>query len=80
MTNEASNGKSEMMHHTSMNIVRSMVFACGIPLMFWGDAAEYAAYILIRSHIKANEGDISPIEMLTKKRPNLSDIVLVGLI
>ena len=41
--NQASNGKAERMHRTIMNVVRSMVFASGIPLKFWGNAAEYAA-------------------------------------
>ena len=76
--NQASNGKAERMHRTIMNMVRSMVFASGLPLTFWGDAAEYAAYILNRSPTKANEGSISPIEMLTKKTPVLSDIVVFG--
>ncbi|GMF30942.1 unnamed protein product [Phytophthora lilii] len=40
--NKASNGKAECMHRTIMN----MVFACGLALSFWGDAAGYAARIL----------------------------------
>uniref|UniRef100_A0AAV1T1T2 Integrase catalytic domain-containing protein n=1 Tax=Peronospora matthiolae TaxID=2874970 RepID=A0AAV1T1T2_9STRA len=40
--NQASNGKAERMHRTIMNMVRSLLFACWIPLSFWGDAAEYA--------------------------------------
>ncbi|KAG3089481.1 hypothetical protein PI124_g124 [Phytophthora idaei] len=35
---QASNGKAERMHHPIMNMVRSIVFACGLPLSFWGDA------------------------------------------
>uniref|UniRef100_A0AAV1T532 Integrase catalytic domain-containing protein n=1 Tax=Peronospora matthiolae TaxID=2874970 RepID=A0AAV1T532_9STRA len=77
-SNQASNGKAERMHHTIMNMVRSMVFACGLPLSFWGDAAEYAAYILNRSPSKANAGRLSPLQMLTKKVPVLSDIVVFG--
>ena len=61
-----------------MNMVRSMIFASGLPLKFWGDAAEYAAYILNRSPTKANEDNISPFKMLTKKKPVLSDIVVFG--
>lgn len=55
-----------------------MVFASGFTLKFWGDAAKHAAYILNRSPIKENEVDISPIQMLTKIRPVLSDIVVFG--
>ena len=76
--NQDSNGKAERMYRTIFIMVRSMVFSSGLPLTFWDDAAEYAAYILNRSPIKANEGGISPIEMLTKKIPVLSDIVLFG--
>ncbi|KAG3098958.1 hypothetical protein PI124_g9109 [Phytophthora idaei] len=76
--NQASNGKAERMHRTIMNMVRSMAFACGLPLSFWGDAAEYAAYILNRSLTKANPGSKSPLQMLTKNTADLSDIVVFG--
>ena len=36
--NQASNGKAERLHHTIMNMMRSMVFASNLPLSFWGDA------------------------------------------
>ena len=74
--NQASNGKAERMHRSIMNMVRSMVFACGLQLSFWGDAAEYAAYILNRSPSKANAGLLSPLQILTNKVPVLSDIVV----
>lgn len=76
--NQASNGKAERMHRTIMNMVRSMVFASNLPLYFWGDAAEYAAYILNRSRTKSNPGGVSPMEFLTKKVPMLNDIVVFG--
>lgn len=53
---QVSNGKAESMNLTIINLVRSMVFQCGLPLRFWGDAAEYSAYILNRSPIKVNAG------------------------
>ena len=76
--NQASNGKAERMHRNIMNMVRSMVFSCGLPLSFWGDSSEYAAYILNRSPTKANAGRKSPLEMLTKSVQDLSDIVIFG--
>ncbi|CAI5703653.1 unnamed protein product [Peronospora effusa] len=76
--NQASNGKAERMHRTIMNMVRSMVFASNLPLHFWGDAAEYATYILNRSRTKSNPGGVSPMEFLTTKVPNLNDIVAFG--
>ena len=68
------------MHHTIMNMVRSMVFAYGIPLSLWKDAAEYPAYIHNRSPSKANDGQKSPLEMLTKTIPDLSDTVVFELL
>ena len=76
--NQASNGKAERLHRTIMNMVRIMVFASDLPLTFWGDAAEYTAYILNRSPTTANEGGSSPVEVLTGKRPELRDIVIFG--
>uniref|UniRef100_A0AAV1UHJ8 Uncharacterized protein n=1 Tax=Peronospora matthiolae TaxID=2874970 RepID=A0AAV1UHJ8_9STRA len=76
--NQASNEKAERMHRTIINMVRSMLLACGLPLSFWGDAAEYAVYILNRSPSKANLGRQLPLQMLTKSIPDLSDIVAFG--
>ena len=70
--------KQKRMHRTIMNMVRSMIFACRLPLYFWGDAAEYEAYIRNRSPSKANVGRKSPLQMLTKKAPDLTDIVVFG--
>lgn len=64
------------MHRTIMNMVRSMLFACGLPLGFWVDSAEYAVCILKRSLSKANLGRQLPLQMLTKGIPDLGDIVV----
>ncbi|KAE9351299.1 hypothetical protein PF008_g5993 [Phytophthora fragariae] len=61
-----------------MNMVRCMLFASELPLSFWGDAAEYAAYILNRSPTRANEGRKSPLEILTGRAPILQFIVVFG--
>ena len=76
--NQASSGKAERMHRTIKNMVRSMVFSCGLPLGFWGDAAKYETYILNRIPCKASSGRQSPLQILTKKIPGLSDIVAFG--
>lgn len=70
--------KAERMHINIMNMVQEMVFTSRLPLTFWGNASEYAAYILNRNPNKANEGGISPNETLTKKRPGLNYIVVYG--
>ena len=75
---QASNGKAERMHRTIINMVRSMVFASNLPLYIWGDAAEYASYILNRIKNKSNLGGVSPMEFLTNKIPALNDSVIFG--
>ena len=65
--NQASNSKAKRMHRFFMNMVRSMIFASNLPLSFWGDAAEYATYILNRSNTKYNLGGLSPMKFLTTK-------------
>uniref|UniRef100_A0AAV1TE31 Polyprotein n=1 Tax=Peronospora matthiolae TaxID=2874970 RepID=A0AAV1TE31_9STRA len=76
--NQASNGKAERMHRTILNMARCMLFASGLPLFFWGDAVEYAAYVLNRSSCSANPKRMSPLEMLTGKISNLADMVTFG--
>ena len=76
--NQASNGKAERMHRTVLNLARSMMFACALPLMFWGDAVQYAVHILNRSPTRANAKRASPLEVLTGKTPDLRGIVVFG--
>uniref|UniRef100_A0AAV1TI68 Uncharacterized protein n=1 Tax=Peronospora matthiolae TaxID=2874970 RepID=A0AAV1TI68_9STRA len=76
--NQASNGKAERMHRTVLNLARSMMFACALPLVFWGDAVLYAVHILNRSPTRANAKRASPLEVLTGKTPDLRGIVVFG--
>uniref|UniRef100_A0AAV1TVX0 Retroviral polymerase SH3-like domain-containing protein n=1 Tax=Peronospora matthiolae TaxID=2874970 RepID=A0AAV1TVX0_9STRA len=55
-----------------------MMFACALPLQFWGDAVQCAVYILNRSPTRANAKRASPIEVLTGKVPDLRSIVVFG--
>ena len=57
--NQASNGKAERMHRIVLNLARSMMFACTLPLMFWGDAVQYAVHILNRSPTRANAKSVT---------------------
>ena len=57
-------------------MVRSI--ASGLPKSFWGNAAEYASYILNRSRTKANSRGVSPMDLLTHKVPVFSNIVAFG--
>lgn len=76
--NQASNGKAERMHRTVLNMARCMLFSSGLPLHFWGDAVQYATYILNRSPSRANVKRASPIEVLTGNKPSLADFVAFG--
>uniref|UniRef100_A0AAV1T7A8 Integrase catalytic domain-containing protein n=1 Tax=Peronospora matthiolae TaxID=2874970 RepID=A0AAV1T7A8_9STRA len=69
--NQASIGKAERIHRTVLNLARSMVFACALPVMFWRDAVLYAVHILNRSLTRANAKRASPLEVLTGKTPDL---------
>ncbi len=60
------------------NVARSMLFYCDLPLSFWGDAVEYAVYILNRSPTSADPKRMSPMEMITGKAADLTDIVIFG--
>ncbi|CAI5724630.1 unnamed protein product [Hyaloperonospora brassicae] len=73
--NQASNGKEERMHRTVLNMARSMIFASRLPLSFWRDAVEYAAFVLNRIPNSANTRRASPLQMLTKQTPDLREIV-----
>ena len=66
------------MHRTVLNLARSMMFACGLPFHFWGDAVQYASYILNRSPTRANAKRASSLEVLTGKVPDLRKIVVFG--
>ena len=74
--NQASNGKAERMHRTVLDLARSMMFACALPLQLWGEAVQYAVHILNLSPTRANENRALPIEVLMDKAPDLWSIVL----
>ncbi|CAI5726220.1 unnamed protein product [Hyaloperonospora brassicae] len=59
-------------------MTRAMIFASGLPLTFWGDAAEYSTYIMNRSPTNLNPKRASPLEVLTNKSPDLRNIVVFG--
>nr|CCA26909.1 putative retroelement pol polyprotein [Albugo laibachii Nc14] len=74
--NHASNGNVQRMQRFIVNMDRSMVFTSGRPLRFWGDTAEYVAYIFNISPSKANAGRLSTIQPLTKSTRYISDILV----
>ncbi|KAE8914258.1 hypothetical protein PF001_g8811 [Phytophthora fragariae] len=66
------------MHRTIMNMARCMASACGLPLRFWGDAVQYAAYILNRAPANSNPGRVPRLKVLTGKSLQLGEIVVLG--
>ncbi|KAG3192365.1 hypothetical protein PC128_g10587 [Phytophthora cactorum] len=50
-------------------MARSMVFTCGLPLIFWGDAVQYAVVILNRAPTNSSPGRASPM-----KRPEEAEL------
>ena len=50
--NQASNGKTERMHRTVLNMASSMICGRELPLHLRGDGVEYSAYILNLSPTK----------------------------
>jgi hypothetical protein len=52
----ALNGMAERIHRTVLSMARCIIFNCGLPIRFWGDADRYAAYVLNRSLSRSNHG------------------------
>ncbi|KAJ8574562.1 hypothetical protein ON010_g4652 [Phytophthora cinnamomi] len=77
-SNQASNGKAERMHRTILNMARCMVFESKLPLKFWRDAVQYAAFVLNRSPISANFERKFPLAVLTGQMLSLGEIVAFG--
>lgn len=68
--NQVLNGKAERIYRTALNMARCMIFACRLPLYFWGNAVKYAVYVLNRSPTRANAKRESPLEVLTGQVPD----------
>ena len=66
------------MYRTILNLARSTMFTCALPLNFWGDAVLYAVYVLNRSPKRLNPKRVSLLGMLTGTVPNLRHIVVYG--
>uniref|UniRef100_A0AAV1VEB0 Retrovirus-related Pol polyprotein from transposon TNT 1-94-like beta-barrel domain-containing protein n=1 Tax=Peronospora matthiolae TaxID=2874970 RepID=A0AAV1VEB0_9STRA len=65
------NEKAERMRRTILNLARSMMFACALPLNFRGDAVLYAVYVLKRSTTRSNPKRVPLLGMLTGTAPDL---------
>ena len=70
------NGVSERRNRTLLDMVRSMMSLIGLPLLFWGDALETAAFTLNRAPSKYVE--TTPYKLWFGKKPKLSFLKVWG--
>ena len=70
------NGVSERRNRTLLDMVRSMMSQSDLPLSFWGDALEIAAFTLNR--VPSKSVVKTPYEMWTGKSPSLSFLKIWG--
>jgi hypothetical protein len=59
-------------------MARSMIFTANLEFHFWGDALQYACYILNGNSSRSNTGRKSPLEALAQKPQDLSRVVVFG--
>lgn len=69
-------GQAERPHRTIADAIRTMLFAAGLPLMYWPYALKY--HVLIHNMIPHAGREKSPFEICTGIRPNLSLLRIFG--
>lgn len=74
----ALNGIAERMNRTIMDRTRALILESGLPKPFCGLAVETAVYLINRSPTNALKPKKTPFEMLTNKRPDLSNLRIFG--
>lgn len=70
------NGMAERYNRTLVEMARCMMFEANVGKNFWAEALCYAAYLKNRSPHKGL--DLTPEEIFTGKRPNLSHVRVFG--
>ncbi|KAJ9566645.1 hypothetical protein OSB04_002611 [Centaurea solstitialis] len=70
------NGVSERRNRTLLDMVRSMMCHCTLPVSFWGHALETATHILNRAPTKSVEK--TPYELWKGKKPKMSFLKIWG--
>ena len=64
------NGVAERRNRTLLDMVRSMMAQANLPISFWGDALQTAAYVLNR--VPSKSVTSTPYELWTGRKPDLS--------
>lgn len=72
------NGCAERSHRTVMESARSMLHSSNAPLWLWNEAVRYAVYILNR--VPSKEKLRTPIEIIYKTKPDVSNIREFGVL
>jgi hypothetical protein len=72
------NGISERFNRTIINKVRAILISSGLPKSLWGEAVLAATYIYNRTPNSSLPGYISPYEVRTGKKPDISNIRIFG--
>ena len=71
------NGVAERMNRTLLENARSMLYHAKMPLRFWAEAINTAAYIRNRCPTTAIKG-CTPYEVWFKRKPNISNLKVFG--
>jgi hypothetical protein len=67
------NGVAERFNRTAIEKVRALLHDSGLPLFLWGEALHHVVYLKNRTWTKSSPGG-TPYEILTGKKPDLSDL------
>ena len=72
------NGLVEAANKELQHVARAIQKRANMPEKFWGHAIDTAAYIINRISTRSNPGAISPYEMKTWQKPDLSNMRIYG--
>jgi len=68
------NGVSERLNGVALQRVRAILHASGLPKALWGEAVRHIIWLKNRTSTKAVPSGKTPYELVTGKKPNLSEL------
>ena len=74
----SSNGAAERANRTHMECALAMIVASGLPKNLWGEAVLHSIWIRNRTPTRAIEGNQTPYEKGTGKKPDLTKLIEWG--